>query len=55
MKKGKSKKSMDVLLERLMQDAIEWEAERDNPDENHPLDKEFRNKQDVSMEGDKDS
>jgi len=54
MKKDKRKKNLDVLLERLMQDAVEWEAERDNPDEKHPVDKEFHDQQEVSVDEDKD-
>lgn len=48
--KDKNKKDIDSLLERLTQKAIKWDAEKDDLDENNPLDKEPRDKQDADRE-----
>jgi len=49
-KKDDSAKNLDALFERLTKKAIEWEDEKETPDENVPLDKELQDKQDTGEE-----
>jgi len=49
-KKNDSEKNLDTLFERLTKKAIEWETEKEMPNENAPLTEELRNKQDTGGE-----
>jgi len=49
-KKNDSEKNLDTLFERLTKKAIEWETEKEMPNENAPSSKELRDKQDPGGE-----